>query len=38
MDLVKDDVLEFFSNENSNIPEELDLVKETSLTIGQAFM
>jgi hypothetical protein len=38
MDSVKDDVLKFFNNEEENIPEELDLVKETSLTIGQAFM
>jgi hypothetical protein len=38
MDLVKNDVFEFFNNSNENIPEELKIVKETSLTIGQAFM
>ena len=38
MDLVKDDILLFFNKQNSNIPEELNIVKETSITIGQAFM
>jgi len=38
MNDVKDDVVKFFNNEDNNISTELDLVKETSITIGQAFM
>jgi hypothetical protein len=38
MDLVKNDVIKFFSENNESLPDELDIVKETSITIGQAFM
>jgi hypothetical protein len=38
MSLVKDDVVKFFNSDNKKIPEDLRLVKSTSITIGQAFM
>ncbi len=38
MNNVKNDILLFFNQNNKNIPDDLNLVKETSVTIGQAFM
>ena len=38
MDSVKNDVISFFNNNNNNIPDELKIVKSTSLTVWQAFM
>jgi hypothetical protein len=33
MNLIKDDILTFFNYKNKNIPDDLKLVKNTSITI-----
>jgi hypothetical protein len=38
VDSVRKDIDKFFSDDNKSIPDELKLVKSTSVTIGQAFM
>ena len=38
MNKVKNEVLLFFNKDNKDLPDELQLVNETSITIGQAFM
>jgi len=38
MNLVKDDVVKFFNNSNIIIPKDLKIIKDTSITVWQAFM